>query len=161
MRSLSELREHPNFQRLKDSVEFKSQKRTLLVISIFFLLFLLLLIGTSGSAYAQYKNLFYWFMYIFFFFPCVVYTFYRTAKIFFHIDCYSFTEAVLDRPKQGVRGAMYFTVTLRDRSGREFEADTNQIFSRGTPNFEEYMNQKALIGYNEKTELVVVIKRLP
>ena len=158
MVSFREIREHPNFQRIKGSVEFLSGRKDLLVAGILLALMTVLLLipnRTTGS------TMIYWLLYFFFMIPFFLYTAYRLLELFLHIDCYSFTEAALDRPRQGYRGVMYFTVTLRDRSGREFEADTGQIFSRGNPNFEEYVNQKALIAYNEKTERVAVIRRLP
>lgn len=158
MVSFREIREHPNFQRIKDSVEFRSGGKDLLVVGILLALMTIVLLIPSRITGS---TIIYWILYFFFIIPYFLYTAYRLLELFLHIDCYSFTEAVLDRPRQGYRGAMYFTVTLRDRSGREFEADTNHIFSKGTPNFEEHMNQKVLIGYNEETERVAVIKRLP
>lgn len=158
MRSLSEIRESPNYERLKHSVEAKACGKDCLAMGIMLLIFTLLLC-IPGSDAADVFIL--WLLYLFGILPLFLYTLYKLLEIFLHIDCYSFTEVVLDQPRQGYKGAMYFTVILRDRQGRELEMDTRQIFSRGNPNFEDYVNQRALIGYNDKTERVVVVKKLP
>ena len=157
MRALSEIRESPNYEQLKTSVEAKSCAQECLVSIFFLIVFAIpLFIGENTS-----KTFMLWLMELFGFLPLFLYTLYKLIEIFLWIDCYSFTEVVLDRPQQGYKGAMYFTVILRDRQGRELEVDTRQIFSRSSPSFEDYVNQRALIGYNDKTERVVVVKKLP
>ena len=85
---------------------------------------------------------------------------YRVFHIFSHIDSYTYTEAFLDRPHLCNRGTRYFTVRIRDCFGREFDANTNNIFNKNEPCFEDYIDQKVLIGYNNVTGLVVVIEKL-
>lgn len=157
MRSFSEIKESPNFQRLKNSVEFKAEWLSSLIVGIFCLILILLMftVGSLNSANTARAVIGTIIM-----IPCLLYQLYRLVRIFFHMDSYTYTEAVLDRPKQGYKGSMYFTVRIRDRSGREFDADTHSIFSRSEPCFEDYVNQKVLIGYNNVTGLVVVIKKL-
>lgn len=158
MRSLSEIRESPNFERLIHSVEMKAAKKDALISGIILAIFVLLIfIPDTDSG----DKGFLWLALLFGLLPLLVHTLYRLAEIFFHINSYTFTEAMLDHPRQGLRGVMAFTVTLRDGRGREFQTDTSFIFCRGEPNFEDYVNQKALIGYNSETNRVVVIKRLP
>jgi len=156
MRSFSEIKESPNYRRLKNSVEFKAERRSTLVVSIFCLILILLMAAAAGTSRGIARAVIGFVIMI----PCFLYQLYRLVRIFFHMDSYTFTEVLLDQPKQGYKGSMYFTVRIRDRSGQEFETDTNAIFSRSEPCFEDYVNQKALIGYNNDTELVVVIKKL-
>ena len=155
MRSFSEIRQSPNYQRLKNSVEFKAERRSTLVVGIFCLILILLMAAAAGSRSTARSAIGFVVL-----FPCFLYQLYRLVRIFFHMDSYTYTEAVLDQPRQGYKGSMYFQVRLRDRSGREFCANTNSIFSGSEPCFDDYVNQKALIGYNNHTELVVVIKKL-
>ena len=157
MRSFSEIKESPNFQRLKNSVEFKAEWLSSLIVGIFCLILILLMftVGSLNSANTARAVIGTIIM-----IPCLLYQLYRLVRIFFHMDSYTYTEAVLDRPKQGYKGSMYFAVRIRDRSGREFDADTHSIFSRSEPCFEDYVNQKVLIGYNNVTGLVVVIQKL-
>lgn len=157
MRSFSEIKESPNYRRLKNSVEFKAERRSTLVVGIFCLILILLMTAAAGTSRGTARAVIGFVIMI----PCFLYQLYRLVRIFFHMDSYTFTEVLLDQPKQGYKGSMYFTVRIRDRSGQEFETDTNAIFSRSEPCFEDYVNQKALIGYNNDTELVVVIKKLP
>ena len=158
MRSFSEIKESPNYRRLKNSIEFKAEWRSSLIVGIFCQILILLMftvgsLHSAGTARAVIGAII--------MIPCLLYQLYRLVRIFFHMDSYTYTEAVLDRPKQGYQGSMYFTVRIRDRSGREFDADTHSIFSRSEPCFEDYVNQKVLIGYNNVTGLVVVIQKLP
>ena len=158
MRSISEIRESPNYQRLKNSIEFKAEWRSTWIVGIFcqILILLMFTVGSLHSADTARAVIGAIIM-----IPCLLYQLYRLVRIFFHMESYTYTEAVLDRPKQGYKGSMYFTVRIRDRSGREFDADTNTIFNRSEPCFEDYVNQKVLIGYNNVTGLVVVIQKLP
>ena len=153
MRSISEIRESPNFQRLKNSIEYKTELRNVMVIGGVFgtLSLIILLIGENTGIGVIYALM------------CaglIIYQIYRLLRIFSCMDSYTYTETILDHPRQGFRGAMYFTVRVRNRFGKEIDVDTNHIFSRAEPNFEDYLNQKVLIGYNNDTELVVVIKKL-
>ena len=154
---LSKVRESPNYERLRISVEATACKKDCLVTGILAFFFTLFLCIPNDDA----DVIILWLLYLLGILPLFLYFLYKLVEIFLYINCYSFTETVLDCPRQGYKGAMYFTVTLRDRQGREVKVDTRHIFSQGTPNFEEYANQRALIGYNDKTEQVVVVKKLP
>jgi hypothetical protein len=158
MRSFSEIRESPNYQRLKNSVEFKAEWRSTWIVGVFCLILILLMftVGSLNSADTARAVIGTIIM-----IPCLLYQVYRLVRIFFHMDSFTYTEAVLDRPKQGYKGSMYFTVRVRNRFGKEIDVDTNNIFNRNEPCFEDYVNQKVLIGYNNVTGLVVVIKKLP
>lgn len=161
MNFLSKIRESPNYDRLRHSVEVRSCARDCLIFGIITAVYSLIVTlptrryGDSGDI------AFLWLIYLLVFIPFFLYTVYKLVEVFLYIDCYSFTEVVLDRPRLGYRGAMGFAVTVRDRQGRELEVDTRKIFGQGNPIFEEYANQRALIGYNDKTERVVVVKKLP
>lgn len=161
MRFLRQIKESPNYGRLKNSVELRSAKKDLLFVGIFFLVMTLLLVPGLSADVVRPNTMSFVLVYFFLFLPLLVYALYRVVILFVHIDRYVFSEAVLDKPHQSGRNGMYFTVTLRDRYGREFQADTRAIFSTGDPNFEDYLNQRVLIGYNEETECVVVIQKLP
>ena len=87
---------------------------------------------------------------------------YRLAVLFWKIDHWVFSEAVLDKPHLGGKGGAWFTVTIRDRSGREIVKDTSHIFGNvSEPVFEECVNKRALRGYNSETDTVAVIHILP
>ena len=154
MRSFSEIRESPNYQRLKNSVEFKTELRNTVVVSCTFGALWILLLLTQEITIIE-------ILFILISSGLIMNQLYRVFHIFSHIDSYTYMEALLDRPHLCSRGTRYFTVRIRDRSGREFDADTHSIFSRSAPCFEDYVNQKVLIGYNNVTGLVVVIQKLP
>lgn len=157
MRSFSEIKESPNFQRLKNSIEFKAEWRSTWIVCVFCLFLMLLMFAVGSRSEADTARAVIATIIII---PCFLYQLYRLVRIFFRMDSYTYTEAVLDRPRQGYKGSMYFTVRVRNRSGQEFDADTNAIFNRMEPCFEDYVNQRVLIGYNNVTELVVVIQKL-
>lgn len=158
MHSLSEIKESPNFRRLKDSVEYKAERRNTWIIGLFCLILILLMFAAGADGGADSARTVLAAILII---PCFLYQLYRLVRIFFHIDSYTFSEVMLDQPKQGYRGSLYFQIRVRDRYGREFDTDTNRIFGRAEPCFEDYVNQKVLIGYNHRTALTVVIRKLP
>lgn len=59
------------------------------------------------------------------------------------------------------RDSIKFRVLLEDADGHKFVADTHSIFSTHKDfsglGFEDYVNQKVTIAYNEETGNVVVI----
>ena len=163
--TFAERREHPNWEKIRRSVEFKALKREMLILAVFLggssLLIVLSMIplfaqpdaigmmdpGTAMSIILIVTMLL----------GFTAYYVYRVADLFWHIDRYTFTRALMDKPHQGYKGSMYFTVEVLDRQGNRIKRDTRRIFGQWDPNFEEYLNKTALIGYNDETDTVVVI----
>lgn len=163
MERLRKIMEHPNFQRIKESVEFKClKKEALLMLGILgvLLLLVLLLVCSVGSTNLRPKSAMQLFMLIMVLIGAFCYYTYRFWELFGHIDRYTFSNALLNEPHQGYKGSMFFTVEVRNRQGKMIKKDTRNIFSKGEPNFEDYLNQQVLVGYNDKTDIVVVIKKL-
>ena len=160
MQRLTEIKEHRHYETVKNSVEHRHNRRTAIFITIATAFVLALAFGTIEQLRG--RSVVSVFIGLFVLVPYCLYCIYKAVIPFFYMDSYSFTEVLLDKPHHRGKGSMYFTVTLRDRMGRDFETDTHAIFSYGwNPIFEDYINQKALIAYNEKTETVLVIKRIP
>ena len=161
MLRLSEIKEHRHYATIKNSVEHRHDRRIAIWMSIVTILILALVAATTDALPSRGKSAASAFVSLFVLVPYSLYCVYRAVIPFFYMDSYSFTEVLLDKPHHRGKGAMYFTVTLHDRMGREFEADTHAIFGQyQEPVFEDYINQKALIAYNEKTETVLVIKKI-
>lgn len=93
--------------------------------------------------------------------PIFVFLLYRTWKIFRNAEGYLFQEAVLDSPTAGWgRGAIRFTVTVRDSQGLRQRVDTHGIFATRSligPNLADYVNRKVTVAYHEDTGTLVVI----
>ncbi len=160
MQYLRQIREHRYYETLKNSVEQRHNRRTAIFVSIATVFVLALAFGSFEQLRG--RSVVSVFLGLFVLVPYSLYCIYKAVIPFFYMDSYSFTEVLLDKPHHRGKGVMYFTVTLRDRMGREFERDTHAIFGNfSDPVFEDYINQKALIAYNEKTETVLVIKRMP
>ena len=154
------IKESSNYERLRNSLEFRCLRRSAMAIWIFTAAMLLLAalvgIGKTGRSMASFVIL------IVVFFPLNLYYVYRFAVLFSDIDHWTFTQVKLDRPHIGGRGGAYFTVTVRDRSGRELERDTGVLFGEiWEPRFEDSNNKMALVGYNDETDTVALIKILP
>ena len=166
MNPIQKMKNSPHYLRLKESVEYRfDRKQFVIVASLFgglFVLLLLMLLPLTGQTDRSDSAItmglaFLGFLYC----PLILYQAYRWLEIFLHIDSYIFREVVLDRPHTAGRYGMYFTVTFLDRHGKPLKRDTAKMFfSQSEPCFEDYNNQKVLIGYNEETDRVVVIKRL-
>ena len=166
MNWLQTIKDSPNYRRLKDSVQYRYDRKQFLIIAISlggFLLFMLAsffpLLGHSEETDAP--LVIGMLVLSFFFLPFIGYFTYRWLEIFLHIGSYTFCEVVFDQPHTGYRGGAYFTVEFTDRMGNKRKKDTSQMFSSNAePYFEDYNNQKVLVGYNEETDRLVVIHRL-
>ena len=158
MQRLSQIREHRHYETLKNSVEHRHDRRVAIFVTAATVVILLLSsigIERARSVVASAVGMM-------IMIPYSLYCIYRAVIPFVAMDSYAFTEVMLDQPHSGGKNGMYFTVTLRDRMGREFQTETRTIFGNvSDPVFEDYINQKALIAYNEKTETVLVIQRIP
>lgn len=92
--------------------------------------------------------------------PVTLWCLIRWLDIFIKPDGYIFFTAVLDQPNLGYKRGVYYTVKGADRAGRPIEANTRKIFSTlFSPTFEEYNNLKVLVGYNERTGRVIVVRK--
>ena len=98
---------------------------------------------------------------VLFMIPYSLYYVYRVGVLFWKIERWAFSETTLDRPHLGYKDGAWFTVTVRDRSGRELEKETSHIFGTASdPVFEDYVNSRVLIGYHDESDTVAVIQKL-
>ena len=161
---LQKIKDSPNYPRLKNSVQYRFERKQFLVIA-----------GILGAAYllglmasldlirfepGRDRSIAILVMMSVMVLPMVAYFAYRWLRLFLHIDAWCFSEAVLDKPHAGYKGGVYFTVEITDRRGNKKQVDTANKFSSAEPMLEDYVNQKVLIGYNRETELVAVIQKL-
>ena len=94
--------------------------------------------------------------------PFLVFCLWRTIQTFCFASRYTFCTTTLSNPMGGrFRDSIKFRVLLEDADGYQFVADTHSIFQThvgfGGFAFEDYVNQKVTIAYNEETGNVVVI----
>lgn len=155
------MKESPNFQRIRGSLDHIHGRRQVLIISCIFgpvlLLFLPVLIlvaehpdGIAGALMTM--------LWMFVLLGFWAYLLYKWVQIYLHIDSYIFCQAKLDHPHVRGRGGTYYTVEFTDRHGNRLQRDTVDMFtSSAEPYLEDYNNQTVLIGYNEKTDRLVVI----
>lgn len=164
MSFLQKIRESPNYTRLKNSEQYRYDKRQFIIISVFlgiiFLMFLpaiVLVAGEPSDAAAFLWSLFLMAAY----FLLWAYYAYHWLEIFRHMDSYIFFQARLDQPHVHGRGGVSFTVKFTDRHGKPQQKETSKMFSsQWEPLLEDYNNQMVLIGYNEETDRLVLINRV-
>lgn len=88
--------------------------------------------------------------------PYLAWCVFNLVHIFKKVDCYTFYEVSLTHPQTSWGRRLYFTVTVEG-----CQMETRAIFNAQgllTPEFNEYCNQQALVGYNAETQELVVIK---
>ena len=161
---LQRIKDSPNYPRLTNSVQYRFERKQFLIIA-----------GILGAAYlfllpaaldlmlfepGRDGGIAILVMLSMVILPMIAYFAYRWLRLFLHIDAWCFSEAVLDKPHAGYRGGVYFTVEITDRRGNKKRVETANMFSSGEPMLEDYVNKKVLIGYNEETQLVAVIRRM-
>ena len=92
--------------------------------------------------------------------PVILWCLIRWLGIFIKPDAYVFFTAVLDQPTLGYKRGVYYTIKGTDRQGRPIVANTRKMFSNlFSPTFEEYNNLKVLVGYNERTGRVIIVRK--
>lgn len=89
--------------------------------------------------------------------PMLAWDAFNLYSIFKNIDGYRFFEAPLTHAQSTWGRRMYFIVTVEGRT-METRAVFNAYGLLG-PQFNEYSNANALIGYNKTTDEVVIIER--
>lgn len=166
MHWLQNIKDSPNYPRLKDSVDYRYwRKQFLLMAGILgggFLLMLLAVVpamteGDEGNAAAIMGLFFIAMVYL----GLIAYFAYQWLEMFLHINSYTFCEVMLDHPHLHGRGAVSFSVEVTDRRGNKLTKETSKMFhSEAEPYFEEYNNQKVQVAYNEETDRIVVIRLL-
>lgn len=161
MKTWQEIKESPNYRRLKESVEMKFSKRCAILYAVltgFCALMVAAPTALADDPAVAAMTITFMLMVLL---PFPIFYIYRIFKIYSHMDDYTFTECLLDKPHGGWgRDTMYFDVKVRDRFGAEIPTETHAIFAtRGefSPLLEDYINKKVVIGYNNVTEYVVVI----
>ena len=160
---LHKIKDSPNYNRLKNSAQYRYDRRQFLIMSvifgIIFLMFLPLffLVGDGGDAASFVLVVFMLMGY----FLVWLYFLYRWLEIYLYIDSYIFCHARLDQPHVHGRGGASFTVEFTDRHGNRLQREPGKMFSsQWEPYLEEYNNQTVLIGYNEKTDRLIVMERI-
>ncbi|MBR4972393.1 MAG: hypothetical protein IKY59_05425 [Oscillospiraceae bacterium] len=162
MNFLQKIKASPNYLLLKNSAQYRYEKRQFLIISACLGLALLLLLWSIGMLMqTESPSVVIMVFYALFLLGIILYFAYRWLGIFLYIDRYQFFEAKLDQPHVMGRGGVKFTVQWQDRYGNRKSKDTAPMFSSHyEPYLEEYNNQMARIGYNEKTDRLVLIGRV-
>lgn len=164
MNFLQKVRESPNYTRLKNSEQYRYDKRQFIIISVVFgIIFLLLLpaiVLVAGDASAAAAFFLLLFLMMGYFLLWGYYT-YHWLEIFRHMESYIFFQARLDQPHMNGRGGVSFTVKFTDRHGKPQQKETSKMFSsQSEPLLEDYNNQTVLLGYNEETDRLVLIARV-
>lgn len=164
MNFLQKIRESPNYTRLKNSEQYRYDKRQFIIISvcfgIIFLLFLPMMILAAGSPSAAVALFYLVLLVVGYFLVWAFYT-YTWLEIFRHMDSYIFFQARLDQPHIHGRGGVSFTVKFTDCHGKQQQKETSKMFSsQWEPLLEDYNNQLVLMGYNEETDRLVLIDRV-
>lgn len=159
MKTWQEVKESANYGRLRNSVEMRVAKHSVAlyggILAFSLMMVAAPILMTEDAAMAALGIT----VILLALIPFPLFYIHRIFKIYSHIDDYTFTEVVLDKPHGGFNRMIYFSVTVKDRFGASIPVDTHEIFyTHGwEPLLEDYVNKKVLIGYNNVTQYVVVI----
>lgn len=162
MKRLSEIKESPHYSRLKNSVQYRYDRRQFWIIggmvAFMLLMFAPLMVLEARSQDTDPANVEFLILWGMVMAGLVLYFLYRWLGIFLYIGHYTFFQARLDRPYLRHRGGAGFTVEFTGRQGNRREMQTSPMFSsQWEPILEEYNNREALMAYNEKTDRLIVI----
>lgn len=166
MNPMQKIKDSPHYLHLKESVENRYARKRFFSVLVFCssIVLLVLLILQTHRDHPDKINPNSIYSLAFMCLVCsvfILYEAYRWLGIFRHIESYTFCQAQLMHPHEGSRFGVKFTVQFKNRHGEWLRRDTRFMFSsRRKPYLEEYNNHTVLIGYNEETDRVVVIKRV-
>ena len=157
----SVLRQSPNYPQLKNSVEYNYCKKRILILAVAMLVFLVaLLIPDQGDVNGVKQGILLVAgmvsLWLFFGYGC-----WPMVEMFLHISDYYFTEVTLQDIHSVGRYGHYYIVEFNDRQGKLLRRNTSCMFhALSKPTLEEYNGKRVLIGYNSKTDRVVVIRKV-
>ena len=159
MNFLDKIKNSPHYDRLKNSAQYKYDRRQFLIIGgCLCVPCLVMMWALAAMAETENPAIVLAFIYILFLLGMIGYFAYRWLEIFLYMDGYIFCQARLDQPHVSGRGGVSFTVNLTDRQGNPIQRETSKMFSsQWEPFLEEYNNKTVLVAYNEKTDRLVVI----
>ncbi len=165
MNWLSGIKESPHYERLKASVQYKYDRRQFWIIggmvALMLLMFTPLLALEARDPYADASGSAFVVLWSLVMVGLALYFLYRWLEIFLYIDHYTFFQARLERAYLRHRGGVGFTVEFTDRQGNRREMQTSPMFSsQWEPVLEEYNNKEVLLAYNEKTDRLIVIRKV-
>ena len=153
------LKDSPNYENIVKSLDFRFGRRQTLGIAI--LAVLIILIARAKDPYATLDTMAPLLItYGIILGPTLLVCLIRWLDIFIKPDGYIFFTAVLDQPNPGYKRGIYYTIKGTDRKGRPIVANTRKMFDRIVPpTFEEYNNLKVLVGYNERTGRLIIVRK--
>lgn len=152
-------RDSKNYRQIKASVDYDYFRRKIVLsTALAVLLVPILCLNLRQSIFARVAILLYFCM-------TLLIDIIRQRNLFRQIDHYFFFEAVLDQPHtigSSRFPRVYFTVNVTDPQGRQFQSNTDSIFSpRHEPSMDAYINKRVLAAYNPKTSRLVIVKKFP
>lgn len=147
--------------RLKDSLELSVIRRDVLLYTLMMGVVIFMISCRNSTFENRQMQLAQVVMAAVFLLPFWGFYLWRVVCIFRKAESYTFCRCKLSQPHQNYfLKTMYFTVLLETPDGRRLVRDTHAIFAChgfAGPLVEEYVNSTVTIGYNEETEMVVVI----
>lgn len=158
MKFIQKIKESPHYERLKNSDQYRFDKRQFLVMAALSAGYILIAVlgATSGIKGDISVGISFFFSLIFL--GATLYFGFRWLEIFLYMEHYTFCQVKMEKLHLLGRGIACFSVEFTDRRGKLQSRNTSNMFSSyRKPYVEDYNNKMALIGYNEKTDRLVVI----
>ena len=154
---MARLKDSPNYENIVKSLDFRyGCRETLIMVITSAALFLVARMKYPDPEEMR-RFLILWAVIMA---PVTLWCLIRWLGIFIKPDAYVFFTTKLDQPNLGYKRGVYYTINGIDRQGRPFVANTRKMFSNlFPPTFEEYNNLKVLVGYNERTGRVIIVRK--
>lgn len=154
---MARLKDSPNYENIVKSLDFRYGRRQALIMVITSAVLFLVARMKYPDPEEMRRFLILWAVMIA---PVTLWCLIRWLDIFIKPDAYVFFTAKLDQPNLGYKRGVYYTINGTDRQGRPIVANTRKMFSNlFSPTFEEYNNLKVLVGYNERTGRVIIVRK--
>lgn len=160
MNFFDKLKNSPHYERLKNSVQYRFDRRQFLVMAAITAGYIMIAFLGASSGIKRDASVAIAFIFSLLFLGITLYFGFRWLEIFLYMDSYYFCQVKLEKLHTQVRGMVKFAVEFTDRHGKKLVRETDAMFSSDRePYVEDYNQKMVLVGYNEVTDRLVVIKR--
>ena len=167
MNPIQKMKNSPHYPQLRQSLEYYHCRKQFIISSIICGIlviptYLLLFLGVDG--HGNDAKLVIHVMLSIFYLGYWIYTGHRWLGIFRHMDDYMFFPVTLTKPivsHSRYSASVRYTLTFPNSQGEIITRETSSMFhSYSDPCLQDYNNRTVLVGYNEETDRLVVIKRV-
>ena len=163
---MNQIKKSPHYPLLRQSLEYRHCRKAFFVSLVFVVLFTVptfFLVFSEGDRRGSDPELFFFFLVALAAIGYSIFRGYSWLQIFLHMEDYTFFTATLLKPivtHSRFHHSVRYSLTFPNMDGTVITRETASMFRNyADPCLEDYNGKQVMMGYNEVTDRLVVIKR--